>query len=165
MKLHSIFAAVALVATASSSFAATGTSAFIGGVADFVNPAPIAAGSFSDSISFTGIAAGTYDIVLDFSGQSLWVTGLTLNGVAADSISNVGTTKGGKFSFAFMETEANAPFTLNVMGMGFAAKTPVSYSGSLTAVAAVPEPETYALMLAGLAGVGFVTRRRQAKQS
>ena len=39
-----------------------------------------------------------------------------------------------------------------------------SYGGSLDAVsltAAVPEPETYALMLAGLATVGFVARRRR----
>ena len=39
-----------------------------------------------------------------------------------------------------------------------------SYGGSLDAVsltAAVPEPETYALMLAGLGAVGFVSRRRR----
>ncbi|MBQ1764805.1 MAG: PEP-CTERM sorting domain-containing protein [Aquincola sp.] len=30
-------------------------------------------------------------------------------------------------------------------------------------VAAVPEPETYALMLAGLAGVGLAARRRRAQ--
>lgn len=42
--------------------------------------------------------------------------------------------------------------------------TSESYGGSLDAVsltAVVPEPEIYALMLAGLAAVGFVARRRQ----
>jgi hypothetical protein len=46
------------------------------------------------------------------------------------------------------------------------AGTPNTYGGSLdnvSLVAAVPEPETYALMLAGLGVVGFMARRRQAK--
>ncbi len=34
---------------------------------------------------------------------------------------------------------------------------------SVTAVPAIPEPETYALMLAGLGLVGFMARRRKAK--
>ncbi|HWI12423.1 MAG TPA: PEP-CTERM sorting domain-containing protein [Burkholderiaceae bacterium] len=29
-------------------------------------------------------------------------------------------------------------------------------------IAAVPEPQTYALLLAGLAGIGFVARRRRS---
>jgi hypothetical protein len=33
---------------------------------------------------------------------------------------------------------------------------------TISGVAAVPEPETYALMLAGLAGVAFIARRKQA---
>ena len=35
-----------------------------------------------------------------------------------------------------------------------------SYSGTVN-VTAVPEPETYALMLGGLAAIGFVARRRK----
>jgi PEP-CTERM motif len=40
----------------------------------------------------------------------------------------------------------------------------VTLSGSLT-VSAVPEPETYAMMLAGLGLLGFAARRRKQKQA
>ena len=41
-----------------------------------------------------------------------------------------------------------------------------SYGSDLTiAVAAVPEPETYGMMIAGLALLGVVARRKQAKQA
>ena len=36
--------------------------------------------------------------------------------------------------------------------------------GSVTSVAPIPEPSTYALMLAGLASVGFMARRRAASK-
>lgn len=39
------------------------------------------------------------------------------------------------------------------------------YSGDMALVSAVPEPETYAMMLAGLGLMGAVARRRKAKQA
>lgn len=46
----------------------------------------------------------------------------------------------------------DAPITLNTNG---------SYSIALTGVSPVPEPETYALLLAGLGLVGFIARRKR----
>ena len=64
-------------------------------------------------------------------------------------------------------------FEFDVVGTGntgtlkFAdAGTANTYGGSLdnvSLVAAVPEPETYALMMAGLGAVGFMARRRKSK--
>jgi hypothetical protein len=46
-------------------------------------------------------------------------------------------------------------------------KTVANFDGTTvsltsTAVAAVPEPSTYAMLLAGLGAVGFIARRRKA---
>jgi len=56
---------------------------------------------------------------------------------------------------------------IDASGLTLAAGTQLDYSQLYTngtiSVTAVPEPETYALMLAGLAAIAFVARRRNAK--
>lgn len=57
--------------------------------------------------------------------------------------------------------------TINASGLSLAAGTKLDYSqlytnGTIT-VTAVPEPESYALMLAGLGAIGFIARRRRAQ--
>jgi len=89
----------------------------------------------------------------EFHNVTGWATGATflLNGVNTLLPKGVGTISplfvaaGNTFSFAYGGTSADQ-FYLN----------------SLTVTAAVPEPETYALMLGGLGILGLVARRRRS---
>lgn len=74
--------------------------------------------------------------------------------------------------FVFNPPAGGSPLTQNLLAGSYQVvfKSAIGSTGSFTGgitvagapVAAVPEPETYALMLAGLALVGFSARRRQA---
>ena len=62
------------------------------------------------------------------------------------------------------------PFTLGgtydlILGFNDGLRVDADYDDMVIGirVVAVPEPETYALMLAGLGAVGFIARRRQRR--
>lgn len=70
-----------------------------------------------------------------------------------------------RLSFESALTDAGGTINLALGGLSFDCSncddlTPI-LSGYVTSMSAVPEPETYAMMLAGLGLLGFAARRRK----
>jgi hypothetical protein len=131
-------------------------------------------GSFTDTFSF-----GTLARAADISGslitfgsaaaQDIDFISAHLNGVP---LSFTRTTSAGvpqareRGYLSSSPFAAGTPLVLTVTGLageGLAAGSALaaSYGGTLTITPAIPEPGTYALLLAGLATVAWVARRRQ----
>jgi len=111
----------------------------------------------SDIITLTGLASGWYNVVITISSQNV-----SFN----SALSNLNGTQGtfdnnGKYSFGTIASTDHTPFVLSLFGT---AGSGALYSGDIT-VTAVPEPETYGMMIGGLALLGFMARRRKAKNA
>ena len=156
MKLKPIVAA-ALLASSLSAFAVgpgnigalTSTPVLIG---DAVNP-----GIFFDFYNFTlstasDVSGGIFSIPLPSYGISFLSVALFDN-----SFSQIGSTDMSPTTFTFSGLAAGG-YHLLVGGVGTDTKGGI-YAGAVVAQP-VPEPETYAMMLAGLGALGFLARRR-----
>jgi hypothetical protein len=157
MKLHrQLIALAAAAALSPAALAASQSISFSEGLAHF-DDLNLKSGRFADVITFTGLDEGTYSYTLDFSSQYINWFFVGLNDVEVPLFNPTSKTTAGGLEGSFTVT-ASAPFQLVLAG---AAGNPNfrSYSGNLS-VALVPEPETYAMLLAGLAGIGFILRRR-----
>ncbi len=151
MNLKHALAAAALCALAAPVLAADQVIDLSSGAASFYATAPLLDGG-DDVISFTNLAAGTYDFVLSVSSQNIAGLGGNLNGEA------IGLVTFGRVTLGYLESSGVSPFTLTLTGTPGAQAL---YSVDMS-VTAVPEPGTYAMLLAGLGAIGFMARRRQA---
>ena len=162
MKLRHLAAAAALAVGSASSFAISlGGLNLSTGSAGFSNT-PIA-GLFTDTLTFTlttaSIANGSITGVVN-GNQDVDFTSIVISG------------PGGPFNYTLLLpdpvevwatpaagfTLGAGAYTLTLTGTNSASIG--SYGGNF-AVTPVPEPQTLALMLAGLGAVGFVARRRK----
>lgn len=115
---------------------------------------------FTDTFTFTGVSGQVFaDVSLVTIGstalQNINFLTASLNGNAL-TLSPTGQIETGSLA----NTSVTGPLVLTVTGTsGAAGGTFASYSGTIN-VSAIPEPGTWAMLLAGLTGMGFVARRR-----
>ncbi|MEX8517593.1 MAG: FxDxF family PEP-CTERM protein [Leptothrix sp. (in: b-proteobacteria)] len=173
MNLKSLIA-LAILGLAANSFA--GTTINLGELSSDADNQTMASKTFQSSGSYTyqfiigsGFNSATVDLFeVNNKGTTsisnvLWTgTGFSLTTGAPNSYSFDGPLSAGNYSISFnYNAAANSKGSFSFIGGESVTSTGVGQSPSITA--AVPEPETYAMMLAGLGALGFVGRRRKAK--
>lgn len=169
MKLKFIAAAAVLSMVSVASSAATMPLDPLTPSASFSNTVT---GAFTDTWTFnlgtlSAVAASVTNVEVSFgSFTSGGITGFQafLNGNELfGPTSMVGPTSGVTVKTQVLAGGTMLPagmYSLMVKGTGITG-TNASYGGNIVALP-VPEPETYAMMLAGLAALGFLARRRQS---
>jgi len=155
MKLKQL-ATVAALAVTGSAFAANADLGVLTGATtdksfgDFFSTAE---GVFSDTFTFSLLSTQTVNGSTAASGIGNYFVVLLqgTNTVATDAT---------PASFSFAGLSAGS-YILQIVGTNAGANS--FYGGSVSAVTAVPEPESYAMMLAGLGAIGFIAGRRRMK--
>ncbi len=161
IKLLAVAAPLALSVNANAATFALGSigAGYDSGTLDFTNGSGALA-------SFFDAAGGHFIDHIQFALSGSETVNITTTATATEFFINTGPAL-----FTFVAGSSGIPPSFSgLLGAGNYQVDIKSDTGMFTAnvniaggsVAAVPEPETYALMLAGLALVGFSARRRQA---
>lgn len=105
-------------------------------------------GDTLDVLSVTGTAFNGAGFVI----SDIWFDGASITTLAANSASS---SDFSNWNFSAADLRAGT-HTIQVFGTEFQG---ASFNGLVSVTAAVPEPQTYALLLAGVAAMAFVSRR------
>jgi hypothetical protein len=179
MRLRSILATAALVTLSTGALAVAPTCSSTTGWGSLGPPglqgfgnAFSTPGSYTDCFSFTlGSTADALGITVEWDmSPTLNIDVSSVGLYSGDSLlgmfSTAAGTKASFFTFSGLSGGIGSLYTLAISSVvtGVATWGPVGYLGAIATIAApVPEPSTYALMLAGVVGVaGAVWRRRRA---
>ena len=164
MKFNKIIAAAALSVVAASSFADNGGGALdLSSGSTFFGRTPTAP-SFIDTYTFTVTGSSLLTGSVDSSAigdQDIDFTSIMImqGATTIATFANSGTDAQEHYTLGQTVLTAGS-YSLVINGLQSAAAA--SYGGNLAVIATpVPEPETYALLLAGLGVLGFVARRRR----
>lgn len=163
MQFSKIAIAIALAASSAVSMASTAMSSASGPIPN--SEAWVGFGIANGGVP--GSADFTFDPSAAYLNALLTVSGTTLFGFSQVTFSNVQldgaafTASGNNWVYtgAVTDTVHHITFDYSLPAGNFAQYTATAV---MTAVP-VPEPETYAMLLAGLGALGFVARRRQGK--
>jgi len=149
MNFKSFVAAAVLGTAALSSFAASET-------LQFTYSGPGTVSGFGGTLASDNLGLSFSDVKLD-GALVPSVNDVNSDGTTWQIDASLGTARSHLLSYTYTGTG-----NIDTSSLGFTIQgntNPVAPSS----VAAVPEPETYAMMLAGLGALGFVGRRRKAQ--
>lgn len=117
---------------------------------------PTYTGAFDDTYTFTLNSGTTFDaLVTGWWGINHTGFTATLNGAP---LSFSATSTPGTSYLALNNVTGSSSYSLHILGS--ADPSGASYNVALNSIVAVPEPETFAMLLAGLGLIGMVARRR-----